>query len=233
MVRVLLLLLLTSMLCTVARAQIIRGEAIEMDTNVPLNNVVINNVHTNETTTTLVNGSFVIAAAPDQLLEFRKDGYKLTRVRIPRGYLPSFFRIIMEQGKLPVGDDAAKPNRYDPKTDSLRFRELFKQQLDFPRLSTVEKIKSPFSAMSKKNRMTWQFQEDYDRFQKEKYVDFTFNRDIVTRVTGLSGDSLSRYMMRFRPSYEQLRGMSDYAFYNYIKTSVRRYRTPNTPRGAQ
>jgi hypothetical protein len=110
---------------------------------------------------------------------------------------------------------------------------MFKQQLDFPRLSTVEKIKSPFSALSKKNRMTWQFQEDYDRFQKEKYVDFTFNRDIVTRVTGLKGDSLTRYMARFRPSYEQLRGMSDYAFYNYIKTSVRRYRTPNTPRGAQ
>jgi hypothetical protein len=232
MQRALAISLLVLFFGNVAIAQIIRGEALEMDSNKPLDGVAIENIYTNVNITTLADGSFVIAGAPDQLLEFRKEGYKVTRVRIPRGYLPSFFRIILEKGyTTPL--DSKEGNRYDPKKDSIRFREMYRQQLDFPRLSAVEKIKSPFSALSKKNRMTWQFQEDYTNFEKEKYVDFTFNKDLVTRITGLSGDSLNKYMNRFRPSYEQLRGMSDYAFYTYVKTSVRRYRTPNVPRGAQ
>jgi len=214
-------------------AQIIHGEALEMDTNIPIEGVLIENIYTNVNISTIGDGSFVIAAAPDQLLEFRKPGFKVTRVRIPRGYMPSFFRIIMERGITPPSDIYTNNGRYDNHRDSIRFREMFQHQLDFPRMSAVEKIKSPFSALSKKNRMIWQFQEDYSNFEKEKYVDFTFNADLITKITGLTGDSLTRYIRRFRPSYEQLRGMSDYTFYTYIKGTVQRYRTPNTPRSGQ
>ncbi len=216
-----------------ALAQIIHGEALDMDTKAPIEGVEIENIYNNVRISTIADGSFVISAASGQLLEFSKPGYKLTRVRIPHGFVPSYFRIILERGLTPRSDIYEKSNRYDNKKDSIRYREMFQQQLDFPRMSTFEKIKSPFSALSAKNRMTWQFQEDYSNFEKEKYVDFTFNKDLVGKITGLSGDSLSKYMVRYRPSYEQLRSMNDYTFFTYIKTSVHRFRTPNRPRGIQ
>ena len=41
------------------------------------------------------------------------------------------------------------------------------------------------------------------------------------------------YMRRYRPTYDQLRSMGDYTFYNFIKTTAKQYRGRNTPRNAQ
>lgn len=213
----------------IVRSQIIRGEVLDIDELKPVDHVTIDNIHTSMSINTGADGSFVIAASSDQLLEFRKPGYKVTRVRIPKGYVPSFFRILVEHTSERPTDDGPQGDRYDYKRDSLRYHQLFAHELNFPRMSAIEKLKSPFSAMSKKNQMIWRFQDDFAAFEKEKYVDRTFNRALVTKMTGLQGDSLERYMIRFRPSYEALRGMNDYTFYNYIKVTGKRYRTPNRP----
>lgn len=233
-VRAIPFFLLVLLMSTNLFGQIIHGEALDMDSKKPIEGVVIENTYNNVTITTVADGSFVIAAAAGELLVFKKPGFKVTRVRIPHGFMPEYFRIILERGITPPSDIyAANNNRYDNKRDSIRFREYFQHQLDFPRMSAMEKIKSPFSALSKKNRMIWKFQEDYSNYEKEKYVDFTFNKDLITRISGLSGDSLTNYIRRFRPSYDQLRSMNDYTFYNYIKTSVTRFRSYNRPVNSQ
>ena len=124
-------------------------------------------------------------------------------------------------------------NRYDYTEDSIRYHELYKTALDFPKLSGLGVVQSPFSALSKKNREIWQFQDDYKEFEQQKYVDKTFNEELVTKFTGLKGDSLRYFMKRYRPSYEQLKLMNDYTFYNYVKTSAHRYRTPDRPVNSQ
>ncbi len=210
------------------KAQIIHGEVLDIDNMQPVEGVSIENVYTSLTITSATDGSFVIAASADQLLEFKKPGYRVTRVRIPKGQIPSYFRIIIEHGiNEPSENYQQKGDRYDYRHDSIRYHNLYAHELDFPRMSAIEKIKSPFSAMSKRNRMIWQFQDDFANFEREKYVDRTFNPALVTKITGLKGDSLENYMLRYRPSYEMVRGMNDYAFYNYIKTTGKRFRTPN------
>jgi hypothetical protein len=232
--RAFLVVLWIMLLAGTASSQIIYGEALDLDNKKPIEGVVIDNIYTNVSITTAADGSFVISAASGQLLEFRKPGFKVTRVRIPAGYMPSYFRIIMERGITPPSDIyVSNSNRYDNRRDSIKFRQFFEHQLDFPKMSAMEKIKSPFSALSKRNRMIWQFQEDYSNFEKEKYVDFTFNPKLVTNMTGLTGDSLASYMRRFRPTYEQLQGMNDYTFFTYIKSSVHRYRSFTLPTTAQ
>ena len=223
-----LLLLLVSHLSSTG--QTIHGEVLDMDDKTPIRNVTIENIHTGFIVTSDSNGSFLISAAGGQLLEFTRGGYKTTHVRIPQGYIPPFFRIIVKKGLSPIRDMyASKDNRYDYRQDSIRFHELYKHELDFPKLSGIEAIAHPFSAMSKKNREMWAFQDDYAEFEKEKYVDKTFSDAVVTKFTGLTGDSLMAYKRRFRPSYEQLKSMNDYTFYNYIKGTVGRFRSVNRP----
>ncbi len=233
-IRGLLLFLFLCLACVPAFAQAIKGEVEDMDDKKPIADVSIENIHTSLDILTYDNGTFLIAASSGQLLEFRKPGYKTVRVRIPQGYVPSYFKIIMKKGISEIKDMyAERTNRYDYTSDSIRYHELYKHELDFPKMSAIDMIAHPFSAMSGKNREIWAFQDDFDAFEKEKYVDKTFNEAVITRFTGLTGDSLHYFMRRYRPTYQQLKSMNDYTFYNYIKLNAQHYRSIFTPRSAQ
>jgi len=234
-VRVSLVLLLLCGLCVPSMGQTIKGDVLDMDTKKPVSGVEIQNIYTLLDITTDDQGTFIIAANSGQLLEFKKPGYKTARVRVPQGYVPPYFRILIKKGINEIDQEiiAVHNNRYDYREDSIRYHELYKTALDFPKLSGLEVVQSPFSALSKKNREIWQFQDDYKEFEKEKYIDKTFNEELVTKFTGLKGDSLRYFMRRYRPSYEQLKTMNDYTFYNYIKASAHRYRVPDNQRSGQ
>ena len=226
-------LLLAGAMCSRSYGQTIHGEVVDMDSKRPVNDVSILNIYTDLNISTDMDGHFIIAASSDQLLEFRKAGYKTVRVRVPKGYIPSYFKIIMQHGFVPVGEMLASNNRYNYRDDSIRFHDLYKHELDFEKLSAFGSIAHPFSALSKKNREIWRFQEEYSDFEKVKYVDRTFNAEVVTKFTGLTGDSLRTFMIKYRPSYEQLRGMNDYSYFTYIKKAVENYRNAWTPRNGQ
>ena len=228
------LVLLLLVIAFPAIAQTIRGDVLDMDNKHPIDDVKIENIYTSLDVSSDKDGSFLIAASSGQLLEFKKEGYKTTRVRIPQGYVPSYFRIIMKQGFSSIKDEiVARNNRYDYRSDSIRYHDLYKTELDFPKLSGIDMIASPFSALSKQNREIWQFQEDYETFEKEKFVDKTFNEALVTKFTGLTGDSLRYFMRRYRPTYDQLRSMNDYTFYNFVKNEARHYRNLSEPRNSR
>ena len=214
-------------------AQSIKGEVVDKDSRHAMADVAVENMYTSFSVTTNADGGFLIAATADQLLEFRKIGYKPARVRIPKGYIPPYFKIIMEHGFVKPAEMIASSNRYDYRRDSLRYRDIYKHELDFEKLSAFGSIAHPFSALSKRNREIWRFQQEYEEGEQEKYIDRTFNANLIAKFTGLTGDSLRQYMVRFRPGYDQLRSMNDYTFYTFIKKTTHIYRTPNHSRGAQ
>jgi len=205
--------------------QTIHGEVLDMEDKHPLADVNIQNIYTSFVINSDSSGAFLIAANGGQLIEFKKQGYKTTRLRVPMGYMPSYFRIIMKRGISELHNEPlAKGNRYDNKKDSIMMHDLYQHELDFPKMSGIDMIASPFSALDAHNRQIWRFQDDYNYFEKEKYVDRTFNEELVTKFTGLKGDSLHYFMRRYRPDYEQLKAMNDYAFFTFIKNSAYNYR---------
>src|SRR5690606_16909788 len=106
----------------------------------------------------------------------------------------------------------------------IKYYNLYKHQLEFPKLKGYQAIQHPFSALSKKNRQIWAFQDHYAWFQQEKYIQYNFNEKLITDITGLAADSVQMYMQMFRPTYEELRSMNEYTYYNYIKRTVELYR---------
>jgi len=197
-----------------------------------LADVAIVNIFTNENVTTDSHGQFMIEVKNGELLELRKSGYKVLRVRIPQGYIPSYFKLMMVQRMADIPEGTPYYFR-DYKKDSIRYHDLYKTYLEFPQLTGLDVIRHPFSAMSKSNRQIWAFQKEYNLFEQEKFIDYTFTEKLVTALTGLVGDSASSYLRIYRPSYEQLRSMSEYTFYSYVKNSVEAYRGRRLRNGYQ
>lgn len=219
--RLILLLILAPILCF---AENIDGDISDIHEKIALADVSITNIHTNTTTTSDANGKFTISVARGQLLEFRKIGYKTVRLRVPNGSIPSYFKILMEKGAIELPQFELQDHQRDWVKDSLRYYDIYKNAINYPQLTGLQMIEHPFSALSKHSREIWAFQKEYAYWQKEKYVDYTFNEDLVKRITGLEGDSVKSYLRAYRPSYEQLRSMNEYTFYSYIKTTVSLYR---------
>ncbi|HLO71605.1 MAG TPA: hypothetical protein VK167_12080 [Flavipsychrobacter sp.] len=204
-------------------AQVIEGVTLDVETGKPVDDVLITNVHLDKRVLSGKDGRFSIEAASGQLIEFKKEGYKVYRLRLPQSKSFPYFKMSMQQydPAIPQFDNMAAP---DYKTDSLKYALLYKNELNKPRMSTVEAIQHPFSAMSKKNRQVWAFQVEYARFQEQKFIDYTFSDNLIASLTGLTGDSLRVYRQMFRPTYTQLRAMNEYAFLNYVKRTVAAYR---------
>ncbi|HEY9177161.1 MAG TPA: hypothetical protein VIN07_05700 [Flavipsychrobacter sp.] len=210
---------------TLVCAQPMQGHVLDVSDGKPVQGVVVYNIYTEEKMISSNEGAFTVIVEEGHLVEFRKDGYKVLRVRIPQGKRPSYFRVMMQELGTDV-EDYMHSRRAAPdyKTDSAKYYALYKESLEVPRLTGIDVIQHPFSAMSKKNRQIWAFQDEYRFYQEQKYIDYTFNPKLVHRITGLEGDSLQGYMELFRPTYEQLRSMSEYTYFNYIKRTAEAYR---------
>lgn len=223
----LLCIILSNLVYVQGKCQtLVKGQVVDIDTHEPVANVSIQNIYTGVIVTGGNDGNFTMEIQKGQLIEFKKDGYNLLRVRIPEGILPPFFKVNLQKTNYELQLARAEENG-PPKTyydDSVMYSKLYKHELNFPKLTGLQAVQHPFSALSKKNQEIWAFQKEYSWFQKEKYIDYTFNEKLVNSITGLKSDSLQTYMHMFRPTYEQLRSMNEYTFYTYIRRTGELYR---------
>jgi hypothetical protein len=76
----------------------------------------------------------------------------------------------------------------------------------------------------KKNKATLKFQERLLLQERDKFVDYKFNRGLVRLLTGLEGDELETFMQAYRPSPEFIMAHTDYEFQLYIKKSFQDFK---------
>lgn len=76
----------------------------------------------------------------------------------------------------------------------------------------------------RKNRNWASFQKRLEEEEKEKFVDYRFNKALVLRLTGLNGAARDSFMIRCRPSYEFCVTTSDYQFQLFIKNCYEEYK---------
>ncbi|NML35780.1 hypothetical protein HHL17_01100 [Chitinophaga sp. G-6-1-13] len=75
-----------------------------------------------------------------------------------------------------------------------------------------------------KNKKKEKFRKILLDKEKENLVEQKFNPSLVQRLTGLGGDSLSQFILRYQPSYEFVREISDYDLYVYIRQQYDKFR---------
>ncbi len=220
------LLLMIACAAPCASAQKMIGIVTELSTGAPIADVVYQNIFTSEGGTTDSTGRFELSTAAGQLITFQKLGYKTGRVRIPAGRLPPFFKIQIEPGAFQLEEIEVRDRHKhtDYHADSLRNALAYQRELNYKKMSGIEMIQHPFTALSKHYRSIMNFQKEYNFLEEQRYVDYAFNEKIITQLTGLEGEDLQLYMHQFRPTYELLRSLPEYYYFSYIKESAAEFR---------
>lgn len=203
----------------------IKGRVYDAGSNLPLEGVEVLNIYSGQSLVTDSTGLFEIAVEAGQLLEFRTLGYDIARVRIANGALPEFYNIGMKVGAITLEEVKVwELGRGKWGSDSARTAATYENILKHYKLEGLDLLQHPFDALSKSNRQIWAFQKHYEFFEKEKYIDYTFNERLIGQLTQLSGDSVVEYMHQYRPGYDALRRMNLYEFYDYIQKTVAQFR---------
>ena len=76
----------------------------------------------------------------------------------------------------------------------------------------------------RKNKSAASFQRRLFEQEREKFVDYRFNKSLVLRLTGLLGTARDSFMLRCRPIYEFCLMANDYDFQLYIKDCFEDYK---------
>jgi len=68
----------------------------------------------------------------------------------------------------------------------------------------------------RKNKQNLAFQKRMVEEEQDHYVDYRFNSKLIHRITGLGGDTLTKYKKIYRPSYSFVVSSTLARFYEYI-----------------
>lgn len=220
---------------TLHAQQQVRGVVQSRDEKTPIGGVMLINEIDSSIHYTDSNGNFAMNVRKGQLFSIYCPGYVVARFRISEGIIPAYFKLYLDKNTLINPDRYAYSELTAYQKDSIDRYNLYKATLSVPRISGADALASPFSAMSKKNRMAWEFQDRFEKEEQERYIDFTFNPQLVHDITKLEGEDLALFMRRFRPKYEELRAMDSYSLLNYIRKMAdyfRLHRYPDRPRNS-
>ncbi|RPE09416.1 hypothetical protein EGT74_20695 [Chitinophaga lutea] len=161
------------------------------------------------------------------------------------GYLPDSFKVVSMAGTevhdvrmklresfLHEVEVSGKWNPYQ--LDSIARYEEFRPFLETPNRALVDTSKrstggfgiviSPFTRGSKKEKDLRKFKRLYEDHEKQAYIDYRYSKSFVSRVTGLSGDSLLRFTQKYQPPYEMLRNMNNETLIFWISERAKQWR---------
>ena len=126
------------------------------------------------------------------------------------------------------------------KKDSLINRVEFARQFNYKRPRVIDAFTngtnfSPgqlisinvlllIQALTAKSTPEYKFNKLLIKDEHEQFVDEHFNRGIVTRITLLKGDTLSAFLVEYRPAYAFVLKATDYDMEVYIKGCFEKFR---------
>lgn len=80
----------------------------------------------------------------------------------------------------------------------------------------------------RRNKQTEKFKERLEEQERQKFIDHRFSKLLVKRLTGLEGNDLDVFMIRYRPSYAFALTSTEYDFQMYIKKCYGLFSQPKT-----
>lgn len=176
-------------------------------------------------------GNYIIPANEGDIVLFSSVGYEPDSISVTRDMLAGTYDIALVRKIVLMEEvEVGELNAYQ--VDSIGRREEFDSILSRRETRLVGGrgnsptdgvgiTFSPISRYSKEEKNLRRFKKTYENQEREYYIDYKFSFSQITRVTGLTGDSLRAFMVQYRPDYGFCRKHTHAEMLVYINDSYR------------
>lgn len=230
--RLLLILLIVPGLPVFLSAQVVlTGKVMDSKSDLPLEGVTIENKNKRLLRKSGINGQYAILTSDKDTLIFSFTGYRADTIVVLTDLI---------QNGLDIGLKALPPMLLDTVTvrastyteDSLRRREEYSAFYKKPLPGITGGNTpvgfgisfSPFSYFSGKEKAKRKLKKRLAYNEEQAYIDHFFSPSFVQRLTGLSGEELQRFMLKYRPSYDFVRSNTNDDLVRYINESLKTFK---------
>lgn len=201
----------------------VQGMVLDKDSKQRIGRVLLINKSTGANIYNNSKGEFDLAVKPGDIIIANKENYYSDTTV----YQGAKALIISLKRKTIMIDPVTVMGRVSPEEILAKRRAEYSSAYrladpgDFVRIGqngaglSIDAVYNYFSREGKNaRRLTRFFQKEYE----DNYIDIIFTRELVRTVTGLEGEALDNFMIRYRPTYDFVLASTRYQMVNYIKS---------------
>jgi len=205
------------------------GHVLEANTYQRLYGVTVWNKSSGAHCLTDTLGNFSLPAHEGDVVRFSFVGFKEQMFIMPKVEVYLHKQVVLETNSTVLQEFSFKRSRLGQyQIDSLERRELYKLPLGRSKPSAIA---SPVSAVaelfSKKVKRIYAFQKEFERGEKELFLDIKYPPTLVTKMTGLTGDSIHLFMQRYPIDYEFARSATDLEIKMWVRNNYKQWLKAN------
>lgn len=230
----LILLLLFSIFFEIAAQNNVNGKVYDAQTDSTIAGVNVYNLNTKQSVRSGSDGSYTIAASEGDRIMFSRIGFKPDTTTVIYSMLLALHDVTLYKEIITL-KNVTVTSSYQ--MDSLARRnfysDIYARQPSITGLNTPSYgfgvSVSPLSYFSYRAKQKRQLKKRLLKQEEEFYVDRSFPVEWVSKLTGLRGDSLTRFMMLYRPSYKFCRKASREKMLLYINDKLKEFKKVDKP----
>lgn len=181
-----------------------------------------------------LGGNFKILASPGDTLAFSSAGYRSDTVIVNTAMLGDTYEVYLEPhvvalAAVTVGglsnyqlDSAKRKEDYD-----FIYKRVHTKLLGGNHNGPTDGVGitlSPVSFFSSGEKSKRKLEKHLKQEEQDYYIDYKFPSAYVSKMTGLQGDSLQVFMVKYRPTYKFCRKANSQDILYYISEKIQRYR---------
>lgn len=174
------------------------------------------------------SGDYSIVAYKNDVIEFSGLGYYTYSMSMPGDGKVSR-NITLVKKAFTLDEVVIGPQLSPYQIDSLKRRQLYKSALGrgFASSSVLGSVFSPVSALaeqfSKESKQAKRFQQNYGKWEAQRFVDNRYSFEEVQKLTGLGGDTLAAFINAYPMALDYARTATDLEVKMWIKFNYREW----------
>ncbi|MDA9554963.1 carboxypeptidase-like regulatory domain-containing protein [Pelobium sp.] len=216
-----------------AQEQSLGGIVFDKETKQRLNRVSILNLRTQKAVFNNTKGEFFIDAKEGDLIISSLSGYKSDTIKVAKqGSLVIYLKRLSIRLPEVVFKDSVLSAKAKYEETKKEFNKIYrvgnnKDVLNIGPGGVGLGIDAIWNSISREGKNARRLMEIMERDYENAFIDQVFNRELVSRCTGLKGDRLLIFMLNFRPSYAFAIRANEYELISYIKQAYMKFSVSN------
>ncbi len=212
----------------------VKGKIYDAQTDSTIAGVNVFNLNTKQSVRSGSDGSYTIAASEGDRIMFSRVGFKPDTATVIYSMLLALYDVTLYKEIITL-KNVTITSSYQKDSLARRnyYNDIYAKQpgitgLNRPPDGFGVSI-SPLSYFSYRAKQKRQLKKRLLKQEEESYVDRSFPKEWVSKLTGLRGDSLSRFMMLYRPSYKFCRENNREKMLIYISDKLKEFKKGDKP----